>query len=315
MLNHASLSPPDIATAVDWLRGVAIGMSVLVDQGVATPVIRSSRYPHEISCLGTWTLAHAYQALRMQGARDEYLFLLRLGAKAPLLDQAAPVVEDRFLRCESVNFTSNDGEPLLFCAVSGAISIGFPANPVWDQSAVTVAFNELLPDGTISEASETIDNLTRLTHARLISERCRHDILGRLSRIASGADLWGEAAHGVFPNLTFGLDVEKHLSSVNAGDLGTITNKLASLDKTAAHWRDMEYPTPPWRTKVTNEAPSVMNNPRLSQYRRFRSSDGSRQSYTWHARYGSGGRIHLRFVRRSYLLEIGYIGPHLPLAS
>ena len=298
--------------AVDWLKDVAIGMSVLVGQGVAVSALRSSLTPYETFCIGTWTLADAYQALRMQGARDEYLFLLRLGSKFPLLAQVGPDLEDRFLRCEDMRLASPDGDPLLFCAISDGIAIGFPSHPVWDKSAVNVNFSELLPDETIAEASETIDNLTRANHARPILERYRARIRSGLRQFSDGAALW-EVGSEAFPNLAFGLDVKSHLAKLNTGDLGTIVNRLASLDDTAANWRKAEDDVPPWRTKVTNETASVRNNPILRQTRRFRSSDGSHQLFFWHARYGGSGRIHLRFVRSAYMIEIGYIGPHLPL--
>lgn len=312
VLNHASLRPPDRITAVGWLKSIAVGMAILVGEGVAVSALRSSLTPYEISCLGTWTLGDAYQALRTQDARDEYLFLLRLGTKAPLLAQVAPDVKDRILRCEDMTLASPDGDPLLFCAISDGIAIGFPSDPIWDKSAVTVDFRELLPNETVIEASETIDNLTRSTHAGPVLERYRARIRCGLRQFSDSAALWG-ATKEAFPNLAFGPDVKSHLDGLNTGDLGTIINKLASLDATAAEWRKLEGDSPPWRTKVTNETASVRNSPVLSQWRRFRSSDGSHQLYFWHARYGGSGRIHLRFVRSEYLVEIGYIGPHLPL--
>lgn len=35
--------------------------------------------------------------------------------------------------------------------------------------------------------------------------------------------------------------------------------------------------------------------------------------FEWHARFGSGGRIHLRFDASIREVEIGYVGRHLPL--
>ena len=192
------------------------------------------------------------------------------------------------LDARDICLASPDGEPLLFCAVSDGIAIGFPSEPIWDTSAVTVDFRELLPDGSIADASETIDNLTRLAHAEAILDRHSARIRGGLRQFNDGAAVW-EARSKAFPNLVFGPDVESHLNRLNAGDMGTIVNKLASLDDTAANWRKVEDDVPPWRTKVTNETASVRSDPMLRQSRRFRSSDGSRQFYFWHARYGGSG--------------------------
>lgn len=52
---------------------------------------------------------------------------------------------------------------------------------------------------------------------------------------------------------------------------------------------------------------------RLRNFKVFRSARGGRGLFEWHARFGSDGRIHLRFTTPSREVETGYIGPHLPL--
>ena len=187
------------------------------------------------------------------------------------------------------------------CAITDGIAVGFPSNG-WDRDQLTVRFNELSDDDIILEASETIDNLTRIAHARSICERHR-DVLRQCKNFA---ELW-ENRTIAFPHLVFGPDVE-----VNAADLQTVINKLTSLDDTAAKWRDIGGAVPPWMSKVTPESGSVMNNEKLREARRFRSHHGTRELFEWHARFGSGGRIHLRFDPRTFEVEIGYIGKKLP---
>ena len=46
--------------------------------------------------------------------------------------------------------------------------------------------------------------------------------------------------------------------------------------------------------------------------RRFKSVNGEPMLFAWHARFGRGARIHLRFDARTRQIEIGYIGVHLP---
>ena len=55
-----------------------------------------------------------------------------------------------------------------------------------------------------------------------------------------------------------------------------------------------------------------MSDPKLSATRMFRSHDGTLRLFEWHAKFG-GMRIHLVFDADSRTVEIGYIGPHLPL--
>ena len=56
-----------------------------------------------------------------------------------------------------------------------------------------------------------------------------------------------------------------------------------------------------------------MSHPTLREARRFRSVKGTRVIFEWHARFGSGGRIHLRFDAGVREVEVGYVGDHLPL--
>ena len=161
----------------------------------------------------------------------------------------------------------------------------------------------------LGDACEQIDNLTRSSHAAPIVERHR----ARLQRECSdAADLWARRGQA-FPNLSFGPEVEEHLVKLNAGWFRTLVNRLADLDETAADWATVGGDAPPWRTRVTPESGSVMQNPRLREARRFRSAGGARILFEWHARFGGGARIHLRFDAGTREIEIGYIGVHLPL--
>ena len=57
------------------------------------------------------------------------------------------------------------------------------------------------------------------------------------------------------------------------------------------------------------------SEPTMQQYgdrRVFRSADGAAVVFERHAMVGSRYRIHLRVDRRAGVLEIGYIGEHLP---
>lgn len=194
---------------------------------------------------------------------------------------------------------------LVLGTITDGIAVGFPSDPVWDCDQLTIHFDELLPDERIGEASEIIDNLTRSAHVQPICGRHR---AGLRDQFTTAAALWN-GKEQAFPNLIFGPEVEGHLSSLN--DLQVVVKRLASLNESASEWRGGPMPT--WKSKVTPESQSVMDDPRLREARRFRSHRGTRELFEWHARFGSRGRIHLRFDPRSLEVEIGYIGPHLPL--
>ena len=308
VLNQASLDSPNQHTAVDWLQDLAIGMAHLVSENISERSLRSSQSLYEIFCLPEWSLWDAILELQAGGSRDEYLFLVRLSAKVPLLSDVSQDVKDRFRACEAKTLPPEDGEPLVLCAITDGISVGFPSDPIWDQNQVTVSFDELLPDGSIQEASESINNLTRSAHALPICEQHR----ANLRQFANSVALW-ESREEAFPNLVFGPDVEHNLTTLDSGALQIVIKRLASLDESANEWCVQEGTIPPWKCNVSPESEQVRNNPKLINARYFRSDQGTQELFEWHARFGSSGRIHLRFDPSAYEIEIGYIGSHLPL--
>ena len=312
ILNHASLADTGRYEALAWLADVASGMAGLVRDGVARKSLRTCRSVHEIRLLDELSLFDACLELRPRGNRDESAFLMSLTQKTPLLSGVEPEVADRFLACEAAaceakTLPSPDGDPLVLCVVTNGVAVGFPSEPVWDQDRVSVIFREILRNGEIESAAEDIDNLARSAHAARIADRHRDRL--RLE-CRNAADLWRRRGR-LFPHLTFGPDVEDQLVKVNV--LSTVVNRLADLDASAAAWEGAGGAAPPWTCKVTDESASVKADDELREARRFRSSRGGRALFTWHARFGSSGRIHLRFDARSREMEIGYVGGHLPL--
>lgn len=309
VLNHASLSVPNRHAAVDWLEGMTTGMSMLIGDGVVQNHLRMRLSLYEIKCVSGWSLFDACLALQQKGSREESVFFMSLSSKVPLVSDLDQNIEDRFRACQAKTFSSEDGAPLVLCAITDGVAVGFPSDPIWDREKLTVKFDEMVSDGSVLEASESIDNVTRAEHARPICERHRIHLRHQIS---SFTELW-EKKGEAFPNLVFGPDVKRSLSALDDAFVQTIVNKLKSLDDTAAVWSDTKSGLPPWGSKVTAERNSVMNNAELREARRFLSQHGTRELFEWHARFGRSGRIHLRCSSRTYEIEIGYIGQHLPL--
>lgn len=313
ILNHASLASAAQDEVPAWLVDMASGMATLVRTRVASKSLRACRSVHDIRFPDGRSLFEAYRELGRRGSRDESVFLMSLTEKAPLLSGIGPEVKDRFLACEAMaceakTLPPEEGAPLVLCAVTDAVAVGLPSEPVWDRDRVTVSFQKLLPNETFTQADEDIDQLARSAHGVPIANR--H--LQRLrSRIKTPADLWSGRAEA-FPHLKFGPDVEDQLGSLNPGELKTVVNRLAKLDEAASAWRSTGGPAPLWTCKVTPESDSVMNSERLREARRFRSTRGERLLFEWHARLGNDKRIHLRFDAGARTVEIGYVGVHLP---
>ena len=266
VLHHASVVAPNKPTAVDWLKEIAVGIARLVRDEVAQKTLRMSQSTHDIRCLTNWSLFDAYQELRRDGARDAYQFLMSLSSKAPLLSDIGQEVKDRFLGCEATKLPRDDGEPLVLCAITDMIAVGFPSASVWDRDQIQVNFEELLPDYSLGEAFETIDNLTRCAHAQPICDRHRSDA----RRFTNFRSLW-ENREKAFPNLLFGPDVESQLEALTTTFLGSVVKRLASLDESVGEWRAKGGSKPIWKCSVTGESDSVMNSEKLREARRFRS--------------------------------------------
>ena len=150
ILNHASLAPAGWRDALGYLPDLADGMAVLIRTRTAQSTLRMSRSLHETYWPNDGSLFDAFREVMRQGKRDQSLFLMKLSEKAPLLSNLAPDGADRFWMCEAKTLPPDDGAPLVLCAVTGAICVGFPSEPVWDRDQLPVDFLELLSDGTLA---------------------------------------------------------------------------------------------------------------------------------------------------------------------
>ena len=309
VFNHASVRISDQArdSLHAWLKNIVLGMSQLVHARVVQMSLRLSHEPYAIECFEDHTLGHAFEVLRELGHRDEYVFLSRLVTRTPLTSEIESDTKDRFLSAGSLCVPGDDEEPPILCAITDWIIVSFPSRPSWNCDSLEVQFVELLLDGSFDERSEHVDQLSRSHHAEHIVGRHRNRIrLGCNDPVS----FW-KNRQDAFPFLLFGPEVERNVVSC-AHLLSTIVGKLIELDEAAREWHDDGGPAPRWRTRVTPESKDRMSDSKFVRTRTFMSSIGSHEIFEWHARFGSSGRIHLRFEATSRIVEIGYIGPHLP---
>ena len=315
VLNHASLEARDPRTVSGWIIDLIDGIKRIIDAKVVPMQLHTSKRFSDIQCAPGISLDQiGYSMFKSPNSRDEAQFLMILSSQTSLLTESNPAVSSRLSGCElrpnpRMPTTREDSAPLLYCAIADGIAVGFPSNPIWDSDELDVNFDELLPNDEFESRTETIDNLTRSEHAIPIVERHQAHLR---SDVANFKELW-ELRQPAFPNLVFGPDVENQLPDINPGDLFAIIKKLSMLDEDTGNWQITDSAMPEWSGNVTPESYSVRNNPALIGARRFRSNSGSIEIFEWHARFGSGGRIHLRFDAQTKEVEIGYIGKHLPI--
>ena len=303
ILNHASVGVYDssIRDASEHLRDVTVGMGQLVRCGAVGTTMRIASSGHEILQSG-YSLYDVW--VELQGRyRDESKFFGQLLGKSKSLDS------EQLIPYEERTLPAGEGLPLIFAAIEDGVLIGFPSEPRWDCDQLVVEFDELLPDGDLDKRSEEIDQLTRASHAASICDRHRSSIAEGIGN--DPIRLW-EKRQNVFPHIQFGLDVEQHLKR-EANHLLQIIKKLKFLDQAGKEWAKTGGSMPPWGKSVSPESDSVMSNRVLRGQRYFRSQSSSKELFEWHTRFAGGGRIHLRFNAATRTIEIGYIGPHLPL--
>ena len=311
ILNHASVAAfhSDRVRASECLRDVVGGMRQLVVRGVVGATLRTARYWTDVWCeQGHYSLGDVLRELQRQH-REEHSYFVRLATKSPFLAEIDQGTRDRSALCEERTLSEEEGQPLILSVLLDGVLIGFPSEVRWDCDHFDVEFFELLPDETFSSNSEEVDQLTRFVHADPICARHRSRIEAEVGN--DPRRLW-ENRQDIFSHLQFGPDVEQNLVD-EANHLPVIVKKLKSLDQAGKEWTEIGGAAPPWKTKVTLESTRVMSDQTLRNRRYFRSSSGSQELFQRHARFGGGGRIHLRLINETRIIEIGYIGPHLPL--
>jgi hypothetical protein len=284
-------------------------MAALVSTNVANPSLRMTSSWDDYRCAEDGSLWDLILLMRRDRREvEEILFIMRLSAKSPLLNDLPDEVVNRFKGCEPAIEDGVHGECLVLCAQLLGVAISLPLQERFDRDKLLVHFQEIAPDLELNDVEETIDNLARSLHATLISSRTRRRLLDKLTF----KDLWASRAT-VFPNLVFGLDVEDQLRQINVELIGPVVKRLSELNDAAEEWPAIGTAAPRWRSKVSPESESVMNNVGLRNSRMFRDSQGRQTLFEWHARFGASQRIHFLFDRATFRVEIGYVGNHLPL--
>lgn len=308
ILNHASAAASvwSATEANAVLANLAQGMATLVAKMDLPKTLRLQYGMETIPLTPDASLLELLFAMQRSPAREEARFWLSLAQKMPLLADLPPASINHFYAFEPAQQLGVAAQPLMLCVHLGAIAVSFPTTPQWDVDLLDVPFTEILQNGSINTSSEVIDNLARLRHAPAILTRNQQQRFSDLDP----ATFW-QQRHRVFPSLSFGQDVEVQLRSLGGNQFWTIMRRLADLNASAAAWSS--GPAPDWHTKVTPESEQLLSNPKLAAIREFRNADGVTCTFAWHARYGSSGRIHLRFDASQTRVEIGYIGTHLPL--
>ena len=312
VINDASLPAECERASILWLAGATKAMGGLVNHGISDTVLMSNLDWSELECAPGFSLLDAFMSLMNDGFREECRFLkvaLRSPVDKGLSDEdLQQMLATRASECGGHQLNRGEGDALLICSLKDWISVSYPSDySPWDNDILTVCVVQLAND---IQTTSKIDNICHEDHGMLILSREPKRVQGL---IKTNRDLW-RLRDRAFPNLKFGQGVEENLSSIGDDTLGPIVSKLAALNEYARQWPHQQGRTPDWQTPwIRSESESVKNDPRLQTRRLFKTSEGAMELFLLHTDGGNYRRIHLRIDRASFLVEIGYIGEHLPL--
>jgi hypothetical protein len=309
IFNDASLAPGgwDAAAATAAIVDLAQAMTLLVTEAGVARSLRLSREISEIIIYGSCSLYDLLvKSIGAPAGREEARFWLSLVTKYPLHSELPESVKDRFLGCAPAATAIGNHEGLMLCAIQSGIAISLPTDVAWESDQLSVHFGEMLPDGSVVDVLENIDNVAGMVQAETVV--ARHDTAR--FRQATATNFWANR-NKLFPALLFGVGVEKNIADIGENQFATIMGCLQDLNTSAETWD--KGAALEWRRKVTPESASLMANPKLRETRHFKNRHGQSRLYEWHARFGSAGRIHLYADPTDFSVEVGYIGPHLPL--
>lgn len=111
-----------------------------------------------------------------------------------------------------------------------------------------------------------------------------------------------------FRHLVFGLDVEKQFHGLALDDRRVIWGKLIGLDSAVWEWRRSEAGRPTIQG-IRPEGKATMDQ--FGDKRVYRNRHGENVTYKLHVSAGSR-RVHFRIEPASRVIEVGYVGKHLP---
>lgn len=162
------------------------------------------------------------------------------------------------------------------------------------------------------EGQEHIDDVEVVNVSRLANAEAAANRLYRLwqedARDRREAMAGVRSVAGMFRHLAFGMDVEEQFKAL-AGDARRVTrSKLIEFDAAVREWR-REGTTLPMLPGVRSEGKATMD--RFGEDRVYRNRHGEAAVYKLHVSAGSC-RIHFRVEAAEKMVEIGYVGRHLP---
>ena len=187
------------------------------------------------------------------------------------------------------------------------IGASLPSEPRWTQTRLALRHQWLDDEGRDREDTVDVLNLAEPIQVAEVS-----GALLRRSQQSLASDPLDLAVRkeACFPHLRFGSALDGQIGNLPPTLLRRVALKLMVLDDACREWRQDATIHSPLLTDCRPES-----EPTMQQYghlRVFPDQEGRDRTYELHVSVGRRYRIHLRVVPQPRVIEVGYVGSHLP---
>ena len=293
----------NLQEAVTALVSFAKGISYLHSAKCVSLRLRLTAYPAEIELAEGVSLATALQTMLSDSQnRSEGVLLSSVALQVPVEGELSDTEFGFLIDYRIQEYPEAYG--LLLCAISERLPVVVAAGPEWARDELDLTLVEQIPGGVETTTLITLDHVYSEASAR--SVRARQVERGRKELCPS--DFWRHKEE-LFPDLRFGLGVQKDISRLSDAAYESALSRLSDLQRASSLWRTRKLAEPPYTSRVTGESGPTMD--KFGAARVFKDANGDSRTFEKHARLANGYRIHLIEHVGERVIEIGYIGPHL----
>lgn len=317
VLNRASLQPlySDVAKAAADVEQLLRGLACL-DTNL---LLRAPAEPWEISLIegapGCGTLGDIVDLFyRSTETYDVAAFFGELQRMSPSdtglgedvinpmltceITAPAPGLEETFPGVTAANFDA------IQCALTDAVLASLNRTNIWQFDRMGFS------DASLPEAL-SFDHVATANHGEAVAKRRRATIRRHLT----SRNFW-ERKSDCFPNLRFGVEVKRQIQTFASELLGLAFTRLEKLDEFSRKCGvGAILPSREQKEFYHIKPESDQTMARFGADRRFRGADGRIQTFEEHIWVDRTHRIHLFIHDTEPVVEIGYMGPHLPTVN
>lgn len=212
-----------------------------------------------------------------------------------------------------VKFNNNECLGLALAYIDSGISISLAPLDRWNTHHITVDVTFVDQENEELQTSrEAVQHVSTITHW---SEH--FDATSAAQQIQSGKYLWDHRS-SLYPGLQFCDSAGKYLVQQSKGPvLNAAIKMLRALNTYSLTIKPKaEFVPNDINCKVSPESQSTLE--KYAKERTFNCPDNLRRTFSWHAKHnGTGWRtfFHVDSSQSPIRILIGYLGPHLPIAS